>query len=316
MNRALRKLGGMLLTLVIASFVIFAAMYAAPGDPVTFLIGSTEDVTPERIAAVRTQYHLDEPLLAQYWHWASGAITGDLGESFKYHQPVAMILASRIPVTLGLVGYAAVLICVIGVGLGVLAAVRRKRLADTVIVGGTTLAASIPSFVLGIALAALFAVQLRWFPVAGAGAGGFERLHALTLPAVTLSLGALAIISRVTRQSMVEQYESEYVEAARATGLSERFVVRDHVLRGSWGPIITMIALVIASMIAGTVAVETVFGLSGVGSLLVEAINTHDFPVVQAVLLFMVVAYMIVTTIVDVCLPLLDPRIAEGKVVA
>ena len=114
---------------------------------------------------------------------------------------------------------------------------------------------------------------------------------------------------------MVEQYESEHVEAARATGLSERFVVRDHVLRGSWGPIITMIALVIASMIAGTVAVETVFGLSGVGSLLVEAINTHDFPVVQAVLLFMVVAYMIVTTIVDVCLPLLDPRIAEGKVV-
>ncbi|PII97546.1 ABC transporter permease [Leucobacter sp. OLES1] len=255
-------------------------------------------------------------MLAQYWHWASGAITGDLGESFKYHQPVAMILASRIPVTLGLVGYAAVLICVIGVGLGVVAAVRRKRLADTVIVGGTTLAASIPSFVLGIALAALFAVQLRWFPVAGAGAGGFERLHALTLPAVTLSLGALAIISRVTRQSMVEQYESEHVEAARATGLSERFVVRDHVLRGSWGPIITMIALVIASMIAGTVAVETVFGLSGVGSLLVEAINTHDFPVVQAVLLFMVVAYMIVTTIVDVCLPLLDPRIAEGTVVA
>lgn len=302
----------MLLTLVIASFVIFAAMYAAPGDPVTFLIGSTDEVTPEQIAAVRAQYHLDEPLLAQYWHWASGLLTGDLGESFKYHQPVAMILASRIPVTLSLVAYAALLLCVVGVGLGVIAAVRRRKAADTIIVGATTLAASVPSFVVGIALAALFAVQLRWFPVAGAGTGGLSRIYSLTLPAITLALGALAIISRVTRQSMVEQYDSEHVEAARATGLKERYIVRDHVLRGSWGPIVTMVALVIASMIAGTVAVETVFGISGVGSLLVESINTHDFPAVQAVMLFMVIAYMIVTTIVDLCLPLLDPRISEG----
>ena len=314
MSRMIRKFGGLLLTLVIASFVIFAAMFAAPGDPVTFLIGSSEDVTPERIASVRAQYHLDEPLLAQYWHWASGVLTGNLGESFKYHQPVSTILASRVPVTLGLVGYAAVLMCIFGIGLGIIAAVRRRRTADTVIVGGTTLAASIPAFVLGIALVAVFAVKLQWFPVAGAGSGGLSRLHALTLPAITLSLGALAIISRVTRQSMVEQFDSEHVEAARATGLPERFIVRDHVLRGAWGPIITMVALVTASMIAGTVAVETVFGISGIGSLLVEGINTHDFPLVQAVLLFMVVAYMAVTTIVDVCLPLLDPRIKEQAV--
>lgn len=314
MSRMIRKTGGLLLTLVIASFVIFAAMFAAPGDPVTFLIGSSEDVTPERIESVRAQYHLNEPLLAQYWHWASGVFTGDLGESFKYRQPVAMILASRVPVTLSLVAYAAVLMCVFGIGLGILAAVRRRRTTDTLIVGGTTLAASVPAFVLGIALVALFAVELQWFPVAGAGSGGLDRLHALTLPAITLSLGALAIISRVTRQSMVEQFDSEHVEAARATGLRERYIVRDHVLRGAWGPILTMVALVTASMIAGTVAVETVFGISGIGSLLVEGINTHDFPLVQAVLLFMVVAYMAVTTLVDLCLPLLDPRIKEQVV--
>ena len=316
MTRVFRKLGGLLLTLLIASFVIFAAMFAAPGDPLTFLLGSPEDVSPERIAAVRAQYHLDEPMLAQYWHWASGLFTGDLGESFKYRQPVGEILASRIPITMGLVGYAAVLMCVFGIGLGILAAVRRRKLADTVVVGGTTLAASIPAFVLGIALVAIFAVELRWFPVAGAGSGGFERFHSLTLPAITLSLGALAIISRTTRQNMVEQFDSEHVEAARATGLSEGFIVRDHVLRLAWGPIITMVALVTASMIAGTVAVETVFGLSGIGSLLVEGINSHDFPLVQAVLLFMVVAYMLVTTIVDVCLPLLDPRIKDKAVTA
>ncbi len=316
MVRALRRVGGMLLTLVIASFIIFAAMYAAPGDPVTFLIGNPENLTPERIASVRAQYHLDEPLLAQYWHWASGVVTGDFGRSFQYHQPVGDILAARVPITLSLVAYASILLAIGGIGLGVLAAVRRGKPSDTAIVGGTTLAASIPSFVLGIALVALFAVQLRWFPVAGAGSGGAERVWALTLPALTLAIGALAIVSRVTRQSMIEQFSSEHVEAARATGLAERFVVRDHVLRGSWGPIITMVALVIASMIAGTVAVETVFGISGVGSLLVDAINTHDFPVVQSVLLFMVIAYMVVTTVVDLLLPVLDPRINRTAVSA
>jgi len=316
MSQAIRKFGGMLLTLVIASFIIFAAMFAAPGDPVTFLIGNPENMTPERIASVRAQYHLDEPMFMQYWHWVTGALTGDFGTSFQYHQPVSSILASRIPITLSLVAYASVLLAVIGIGLGVLAAVRRGKATDTVIVGGTTLAASIPSFVLGIALVSLFAVQLRLFPVAGAGSGGLDRIYALTLPAFTLAITALAIVSRVTRQSMIEQFSSDHVEAARATGLAERFIVRDHVLRGSWGPIITMVALVIASMIAGTVAVETVFGISGVGSLLVEAINTHDFPVVQAVLLFMVVAYMIVTTVVDLALLALDPRIARKKVSA
>lgn len=316
MTLAIRKLAGMILTLVIASFIIFAAMYAAPGDPVTFLIGNPENLTPERIASIEAQYHLDEPLLAQYWHWASGALTGDFGQSFKYHQPVSDLLAARVPITLSLVAYAAVLLTLVGIALGVIAAVRRGKTADTVIVGGTTFAASVPSFVLGIAFVALFAVQLRWFPVAGAGSGGLDRLHALTLPAFTLAITALAIVSRVTRQSMIEQFSSEHVEAARASGLRERFIVRDHVLRGSWGPIITMVALVIASMIAGTVAVETVFGISGVGSLLVDAINTHDFPVVQAVLLFMVVAYMVVTTIVDLLLPILDPRINRRTVSA
>ncbi|MCW2289489.1 ABC transporter permease [Leucobacter luti] len=314
MPHAIRKLAGMLVTLVIASFIIFAAMYAAPGDPVTFLIGNPENMTPERIASVRAQYHLDQPLLAQYWHWASGVLTGNFGESFKYHQPVADIMAARVPTTLSLVAYASVLLTVFGIGLGVLAAVRRRTAVDSLVVSGTTLAASIPSFVLGIALVALFSVQLRWFPVAGIGGPGFgERLFHLTLPALTLAITALAIVSRVTRQTMIEQFTSEHVEAARATGLRERFIVRDHVLRNAWGPIITMVALVIASMIAGTVAVETVFGLSGVGSLLVDAINTHDFPVVQAVLLFMVVAYMVVTTVVDLLLPVLDPRIS-GKV--
>lgn len=301
----------MAVTLMVASFIIFAAMYAAPGDPVTFLIGNPENITPERIAAVRAEFHLDQPLLAQYWLWLSGVLTGDLGTSFRYHQPVAAIMSSRLPATLSLVAYAAVLFTIIGVGLGVLAAIRRGRAADSAVIGGTTLAASFPSFVVGILLVSVFSVQLGWFPVTGAGDGLLDGLYHLTLPAIALAIGALAIVSRVTRQSMVEQLDSEHVEAARSTGMSSARIVLRHVLRNAWGPILTMVAIVIASMLAGTVVVESVFGISGIGSLLVDAINTHDFPVVQAVLLYMVVAYMVVTTLVDLLLPLLDPRIGS-----
>ncbi|WP_067546047.1 ABC transporter permease [Nocardia crassostreae] len=309
MLRALRRCAGMVLTLVVSSFLIFAAMYAAPGDPATFLIGNPEEATPERIAAIEAQYHLNEPLLNQYWHWARNAFTGDLGTSARYRQPVADLMASRLPNTLSLVGYAALLFTGFGILLGVLATVRRRRTTDSVIVAATTLAASVPSFVIGILLVSQFSVRLGWFPVAGAGEGFFDRVHHLPLPAVALSLGAVAIVSRVTRQSMVEQFDAEHVEFARGFGLSERKVILRHVLRNAWGPIVTMISLIMASMLAGTVAVESVFGISGVGALLVDAINAHDFAVVQAVLLYMVVAYMIVTLVVDLLLPLFDPRI-------
>lgn len=309
MLRVVRMLAGMAVTLVVSSFIIFAAMYAAPGDPVTFLIGNPENITPERIAEVRAQYHLDQPLLVQYWYWASGAVVGDFGTSFQYRQPVASLMASRMPNTLFLVAYAAVLFIVLGVGLGVLAAVKRRRLADSLVVGGTTLLASVPSFVIGIFLVSIFAVQLGWFPVLGAGEGAIDRIWHLTLPAIALSSGALAIVSRVTRQNMIEQFDAKHVEAARSYGLTEREIVVRHVLRNAWGPVVTMVALVVASMLAGTVVIESVFGISGIGALLVDAINSHDFAVVQAVLLYMVVAYMVVTTLVDLLMPLLDPRI-------
>lgn len=312
MSRVLRRGAGMILTLVVSSFLIFAAMHAAPGDPATALIGNPEEITPERVAAIRAQYHLDDSLLAQYGYWAAGAFTGDLGVSAQYHQPVAKLMATRLPNTLALVGYACLLFTVFGIGIGVFAAVRRRRAVDSVIVAATTLAASVPSFVIGILLVSLFSVRLGWFPVAGAGQGVLDRIYHLTLPAVALSIGALAIVCRVTRQSMVELFDAEHVEAARSFGLAEHRVVWRHVLRNAWGPIVTMVALIVASMLAGTVVVESVFGISGVGALLVDAINAHDFAVVQAVLLYMVVAYMLVTLVVDVLLPLFDPRIATS----
>ncbi|MFG1817396.1 ABC transporter permease [Kribbella sp. NPDC049174] len=306
---ALRRLGAMVLTLVISSFVIFAGMYAAPGDPVSFLIGNPENMTPERIAAVRAEYHLDDPFITQYLTWAKDLLHGDFGTSMVYQQSVTTLLGSRLPVTLSLVVYASVLFIVIGVLLGIWSALRRGTAVDALITGVTTFATSIPNFVVAVVLISVFAVKLRWFAVSGPGEGFFGRIHHLTLPAIALSLGAVAVVSRVTRQTMVEQQSLDHVEAARSYGLAQRKTVVRHVLRNSLGPIVTMCGLIVAGMLAGTVVVEGVFGLNGIGSLLVEAINTHDFPVVQAILLYMVIAYMAVTVIVDLIYPLLDARV-------
>lgn len=304
----LRRLGALVLTLVISSFVIFAAMYAAPGDPVSFLIGNPENRTPERVAAVRAQYHLDDPFLSQYLQWLKDVLHGDLGTSLVYQQPVGDLLATRLPVTLTLVAYAAVLFVVIGVGLGIVSALKRGSATDSTITALTTFATSVPHFVVALVLVSVFAVKLRWFPVAGEGDGFGSRLYHLTLPAIALALGALAIVSRVTRQTMTEQQSLDHVDVARSYGLANRRIVVRHVLRNSLGPVVTMCGLIVAGMLAGTVVIESVFGLNGVGGLLVTSINGRDFPVVQAVLLYMVAAYMLVTIAVDLLYPLIDAR--------
>jgi peptide/nickel transport system permease protein len=306
-----RRLGAFVLTLVVSSFVIFAGMYAAPGDPLTFLIKNPEDRTPDRVAAVRAEYHLDDSLLNQYLSWGRDVLHGDFGTSFVYKQPVSDLMVTRLPVTLTLVAMAALLFIVFGVLLGVVSALRRGTAIDASITGVTTFLTSIPNFVVALVLVSVFSVQLRWFEVSGDGEGFGDRIYHLTLPAIALAIGALAVVSRVTRQTMVEQQSLEHVDVARSFGLPRRKIIWRHVLRNSLGPVVTMCGLIIASMLAGTVVIESVFGLNGVGSMLVDSINAHDFPVVQAILLYMVVAYMTVTIIVDLLYPLIDPRTRE-----
>lgn len=300
----------MLLTLLIASFVIFGSLYLAPGDPVTFLIGNPENLTPERIAAVRAQYNLDDPFFLQYWHWLSAVLQGDLGMSFVYQQPVSSLMASKLPNTVYLVLLTALIFIVVGITLGAISALRRGKAADSIITGITTFASSIPNFVISLVLIFVFSVQLRLFPVAGDGIGFADRVYHLILPALALAAGSLATISRVTRQSMIDNIKAEHVDVVRSFGLPTRTIVFRHVFRNSLGPIMTMGGLIIAGMLGGTVLIETIFGLNGVGSLLVDSINAHDFPTVQAVLLYSVVAYMTVTTLVDLLYPLIDPRVA------
>ncbi len=312
-SRLARRLAGLLVTLLAASFLIFGAMYAAPGDPAVVLVGGPENLTEENLRIVREQYNLDVPFLVQYGLWFGDILGGDLGRSFVYGDQVLDLLASRLSTTLALVGFATLLLGLLAVPLGALSALRRGTVDSAVLVA-TTLAASVPGFVAGVVLIAVFAVGLGWFPVSGGGEGVLSTVHHLTLPAFALAVSALAVITRVTRQTTAEALERDHVEAARYRGIPERQVVRRHVLRNSIGPVLTMSGIVVASMLAGTVVVETVFGLSGIGSLLVDAINTSDFPVTQAVLLFMVLAYVAVTALTDGLHRLVDPRLRERGV--
>lgn len=300
-------------TLLLASFLIFIAMYLAPGDKAAMLAGGPDNLTPETLAAINDQYHFDDPVWVQYGYWLGNAVQGDFGRSYVYGQEVSGLIGSRMDVTLFLVLYTATIVICTGVVLGVLSALRRRRATDSAILTVTTFMGGIPPFVAAVALIALFGVQLGWFPTTGEGDGLVGRLHHLTLPAVALAVGSVAGMTRVTRQSMVSQEDSPHVDVARTRGLPYGHIVRQHVLRNAAAPIITMSGLVTAGTIAGTVIVEQAFGISGIGKLLIDAIDQRDLPVTQAVLLFLVLAYIVTTRIADLLQRVADPRLRGGE---
>jgi peptide/nickel transport system permease protein len=301
------RLGGLALTLLVASFAIFSLLYVAPGNPLTTLLGS-RGASPERVAALKAQYHLDEPFLARYWHWVSDALHGDLGRSIVFNQPVAHLIAGRVATTVLLVGLSAVLIMLGGVAAGTLAAMRPGRV-DGGVMAGATLGLATPAFVIGVALIGVFAVNLGWFPAFGGGAGVPDKLWHLTLPALTLACGGVAYTARITRAAVRTELGREHVETARSRGLPEPVIVRRHVLRNAMIPITTVAGLTIAALIAGTVVVENVFALDGLGSLLVRSILQKDFAIVQAVVLILVTAFVVINTAVDLLYTAIDPRL-------
>lgn len=307
-----RSLVEIAVTLLLASFLIFIAMYLAPGDKAALLAGGPENLSPRTLAAINAQYHFDDPVWVQYGYWLGNAVHGDFGRSYVYGQDVSGLLTSRMDVTLLLVLYTATIVICLGVLLGVVSALRRRTAADSAILTVTTFMGGVPPFVAAVALIAVFGVRLGWFPTTGAGEGVFGRIHHLTLPAIALAIGSVAGMTRVTRQSMIGQTDSPHVDVARTRGLPYGHIVRQHVLRNSLAPIITMSGLVTAGTIAGTVIVEQAFGISGVGKLLIDAIDQRDLPVTQAVLLFLVLAYIVTTRIADVLQRVADPRLREG----
>lgn len=307
----LRRVGGLMLVLLVTSFLVFGLLYLAPGSPLAFILGPRGG-TPEQIAAVTEQYHLNDPFLVRYVGWLGDILHGDLGYSIVYRQDVSTLISGRVPTTLVLVSMAAVIIAVVGILAGTYAALRRgwsDQLTSTLAAVGL----STPSFVVGVALISIFAVTLGWFPTFGSGTGGIDTLYHLTLPAIALSVASAAYLARITRAAVLEESGREHVQTATVRGLAPRHIVRHHVLRNSLVPIVTVLGLTIATLIAGAVVVENVFALDGLGSLLVRAILQRDFAVVQAVILVLVVAFVVVNAVVDFLYTFIDPRIALGS---
>ncbi|GAA2884789.1 ABC transporter permease [Microbacterium esteraromaticum] len=310
-RRVAGKLGGLLLTLFLASLLVFFSRFVVPGDPVRFLLRGRKP-SEEAIAQVTAQYGLDLPPWQQYLKWAGGVLQGDFGRSLQYRQDVSVVLGERLPVTLTLVVMAGLLIAVVGLVLGAVAALNRGRTLDRVILIGLTVLGAIPSFVGSIVLIAVFSVQLGWFPTFGSGEDLLDRVHHLILPSIALGLVFIVLVGKVTRSAMVEQLTREHVEVATSRGLSRWTVLRRHVLRNSLGPILTVSGVLVAGLIVASTIVEAAFGIAGVGSLLVQSVDRLDFPVVQAIVLIVVTAFVVMNAIVDILEPWIDPRSAAG----
>jgi peptide/nickel transport system permease protein len=306
-----RRLAMLVVSLLVASFVIFAAIYLAPGSAIAALSGG-RSLPPESLHVLEARYHLDQPFLVQYWYWLSNALHGNLGISITLRENVSDLIASRISTTAGLVLYSSILIIVIGVGLGILSGLK-PGLIDTSTLVITAISAALPAFVAAIVLILVFAVQLQWFPSIGNGVGFLDQVKHLTLPAFALAISSLAIVARVTRAAIREEARREHVQTAVSRGIPTAQLIWRHVLRNAAIPITTISGITIASLIAVAAVVEVVFGLAGLGAYLVQSAQSKDLAVVQGISLLLVTAFVAVNVLVDVLYVVLDPRVSLGS---
>lgn len=306
----LRRLGTMVPVLAVVSVIVFSLIHLTPGDPVSIML--REEADPATAAALRTALGLDRPLPIQYLAWLGRAVRGELGRSIRTNQPVTEAILERLPVTLSLAAAASLLALAVALPAGIVSAVRRNSVAD---VTGTVVAlsgVSLPNFWLAILLIFLFSVSLGWLPPLGwvSPARDFwAGLRSLVLPAITLGTAMAAVVMRMTRSSLLEVLQLEFVRTARAKGLGETAILLRHALRNALIPVVTVVGLQAGALLGGAIITETIFALPGVGRLLVDAIFQRDFPIVQGVVLFLAVNFLLVNLLVDLTYAALDPRI-------
>jgi peptide/nickel transport system permease protein len=307
-----RRLAVMAGTLLGVSFMIFSLLAIAPGSPVSALLGGRPP-SPGQVQALTAEYHLNDPFLLQYWHWIVNALHGDLGRSIQSNQSVTNMFEQKLPLTLELIALAMLMTVLVGIPAGYLAGVRRNGGLDRAISTASLFCISAPGFAVGILLIYVFAVRLSWFPVFGAGSGFIDRLSHLVLPAFALALGMSAIVARQVRASVMDTLDQDYITFARARGLPRSRIVTHYVLRNSSLPIVTMVGLLAIGMIAGTVLVETVFSVPGLGLQLTGAINNKDILVAQGTALFIAVWVVVLNVVVDFAVLVLDPRTRQPR---
>lgn len=306
----IRRLLAVIPVLFVVAVVVFLILRLTPGDPAAVIAGNS--ATLEDIANIRRQLGLEEPLLAQFGIWFKGILTGNLGHSFYYRLPVTELIAQRLEPTFMLASFTIVLAVLVAVPLGVLAAWRHGGWLDRGLMGFSVLGFSIPVFVLGYILIYIVALKLNLLPVQGykrISEGFWPFISHLILPAVTLAVIYVALIARVTRAAVAEALTEDYIRTARSKGLPELRVLIRHALANAAVPIVTVIGIGVALLIGGVVVTETVYAIPGLGQLTVDAVLARDFPVVQGVILFFSVAYVLINLLVDLSYVVLDPRI-------
>jgi peptide/nickel transport system permease protein len=305
-----RRLAMLVMTLVVASFAIYSAMYLAPGNPIAALLGGRTP-TPEAIAVLEERYHLNDPFFVRYFRWVGGALHGDFGVSIQLRQEVSTIISQRIGTTVQLVLYSSLIIIVFGIAMGLIGGLK-KGVLDNMVIGVTTVSAAVPSFVASILLLSVFAVNLGWFPALGTGDGFVDQIEHLTLPAIALAFSSIALVARITRSAVREELSREHVQTAVSRGIPYRTIVRRHVVRNAAIPITTVVGITVASLFAASAVVERAFSLNGIGSYLIQAALSKDIAVVQGISLVIVTVFVVTNAIVDFLYAVLDPRVSLG----
>ena len=310
----LKRLATFVATLIVASLVVFAVLELLPGNAAEVILGDT--ATPESLAALNAKLGLDQPAATRYAHWVTGLLRGDTARSISYDTPTAALIVERLRVTLPLALMAMSLSVLLALSLGVYAASRHNRLGDVGVMAASQIGIAIPNFWFAILLILLFAVKLQWVSAGGfpgwtedEGGGPWQGVQALILPAVALALVQAAILARVTRSAVIDVMREDFVRTARAKGLSRRQALWRHVLRNAMIPVLTVAGLQFANLITGTIVVENVFVLPGIGRLVFQAISNRDLIVVRDVVMLLAAVVVLVNFIVDVLYAVIDPRL-------
>jgi peptide/nickel transport system permease protein len=309
----LRRLAVAVPLLLLISFGVFALVKLAPGDPIRALIGS-RPANAETLAAIREEFHLNDPFFVQYGKWLVQVVQGDLGRSITGNRAVIAMIRDRLGLTIYLSVMGAVIVLVVGVALGMLAAFRHGSRLDRAVVMVGVVGISSPAFVTGIFLLYFFGVVLGWFPTFGPGRGFFDRGWHLVLPALALALSVMAIVTKITRSAAVEVLSKDYVTFARARGLGATRVAFAYVLRNALIPVVTAAGLIVVGLVAGAIYVEVTFALPGIGSLTVDAVQKRDLPLIQGTTLLFSVFVVLINLVIDVIYVMIDPRIRFGRV--
>ena len=306
----LKRIFSLLPVLIVVSVVIFALIHLTPGEPASVILGP--EATPEQVQELRKQLGLDRPIHTQYISWVQGVLQGDFGTSYFMREPVTKSIMDHLKPTISVATLGMIVSLIIAIPIGIAAANRRGTLTDQTIMGFSLLGMSIPSFLLGLLLILFFGVRLGVLPVAGyqpLSSGLWNHLKYLIMPAISLGSIQAALIARMTRTSMLEVLNMNYIKTARSKGVRDRKIVYKHALRNAFLPILTVIGSTLGTLMAGAVVTETIFNIPGIGQLIINSVERRDYAVIQGVVLFITLIYVILNLIIDLLYGLIDPRV-------